>query len=357
MKDRDDGREVKRLRELLDRAAPADPVGARRVAEIAKRRGTIRRERSFVGALAVGVAAATIIVVPHFFRTSPTSNASNDDHVTSTSSTATNSPGQLNPLADPCPAIPILATRSSSHPAPLESGATMVRLCEGRGWGRRSAWTAPEDGLVTNIGALVSTLNTLPKAPIKYCALETTAMLAHSLAVLRFSYPDGHTVLLKESDWPCGLFELNGTLVAPSTVLDAFRAALVTQRQTLQPPTQAVPDCAAASSAPKVSWMRDRAHRIHFVAGRLCTRPGAGTGPAPLSATVVHAIDADFNAHVTRLRTGKCLVGSTEAIIGVDAWGDVDLLGREACWSKPVQFNGLGRSWIPRQATLRLLGL
>src|SRR5262249_4098872 len=135
------------------------------------------RRRGAVGALAVAMAAAAVIVTPHFVGDSPVSNI-------------VTSPAPSDHLANPytCP-LPGEPAPRTSHVASgdIPLGAVLVRLCSTPGSPR---WQAPLDALTTHVDKVALTFDSAPASLVDGCFGD------HSMPsyTLTFQYGDGRLV-------------------------------------------------------------------------------------------------------------------------------------------------------------------
>ncbi|MBA2558815.1 MAG: hypothetical protein H0V07_02835, partial [Propionibacteriales bacterium] len=194
MKDYRSNHDVDRVKALLART-PAPPLDRPGPAEPTANDRRARMRRGATGA-ALALAAATVVVGPHFVASSPTTNESTDpaNGVIAPSGTP---PAALDPSPGPCPGAAIHDRQPPSSVARLASGAELVRLCRAVGPGHRSRWAAPADALVTNVDGFLRDVNAAPEVAPADCPRPPPGRLAALGArqfILTVSYPRGRTV-------------------------------------------------------------------------------------------------------------------------------------------------------------------
>jgi hypothetical protein len=208
-----------RLRDLLEQAAPAHPDldPTTRAATVARRgRATRIRDRALVGAAAVAVVAAAVVVPLTWGDGGP-------DY-------ATPAPA----IAEPCPAEPVNA--SSLGPVPALGDVVAVRSCP--------AQDSPGDALPIepltgeHAQAFADDLATMPTGyePAPYCAVASVEVLPWALQVQTAS---GELITLGSTTIRCSSVRIDGKDHSVSAVLAVFKGNL--DRQQAGTPALACP--------------------------------------------------------------------------------------------------------------------
>lgn len=311
MKDqRPDGRDVERVRELLNEAAPQDTRASYRAESVVRRGRRTRTRNGVASALAVGVAAAAVIIGPSLIGSSPVTNEANDPNIGVATRPSDPSAGSdPDPYANPCPDSPI-EIRSASDPVlELQPTDVIVRLCRAGTGGEVSAWDPPADALVSDVDGFAARVAELPAAPVDYCP---TKRAAPSPFALRVTDEAGETETLTSLLTTCGTVTVNSKRVSAEGLLEVFRLALTAQRATLQPQVaDTTMQCRGASPHVRLGWMSEVTAKTRFIAAITCApwRSGEflGFGPTPASDAAIELLNQEWAANARDLRTHQPL--------------------------------------------------
>ena len=337
MKDqRPDGRDVERVRELLNEAAPQDTRASYRAESVVRRGRRARTSRGVVSALAVGVAAAAVIIGPSLIDSSPVTNEATDpSNGVATRPSDPPAGSHLNPYANPCPDSPI-EIRSASDPVlELQPTDVIVRLCRAGAAGEVSAWDPPADALVSDVDGFAAKVAELPAAPVDYCP---TARPAPQPFALQVTDEAGETETLTSLLTTCGTVTVNSKRVSTEGLLEVFRLALTAQRATLQPQVaDTTMQCLVASPHVHPGWMSEVTAQTRFIAAITCPpwRHPLVRGEVLLatraSDAAIDLLNQEWAAHARDLRTHQPLdydLCSAAAVVSgttyvMTTWGDV----------------------------------
>lgn len=366
MKDqRPDDRDVDRIRAQLDRAAPQDSRVLRRADAVVRRGRRGRTRNGVIGAVAVGVAAAAVIVGPQFVDSSPVTNEATDpsngvatrptDTVltgTPTNTPPTNEPVVSHPdpyLAHPCPLSPVeVPDVSDTAAVTLGPDAATIRLCRASVPGFSSVWDPPADALVVGADDFAAQVAELPDADPDPCP---TARPTPQPFALQITDSAGATQTLGSAFTACGVVTVNGRLVSAEDLLDAFRQALAAQRQRFggefEPQDGDLPplECRDADPPIRPGWMSEITAETRFVAAITCqpwrhpTDRGELLPATRASAAAIDLLNQEWAANARDLTTlepidvDRC---PTMDLIPLPTyvmttWGDVVRMPMAAC--------------------------
>ncbi len=353
MKDqRPDGRDVDRIREMLERAAPQDSRALGRADAVVRRGRRARTRHGVVGAVAVAVAAAAVIVGPQFVDSSPVTNeATNPTNSATTTPSNPAAPVSRDPYANPCPNTPVVVSSMVGNVAlRLESDVAMIRLCRARveGW-LSSPWDPPADALVTGLDSFAAQLAELPAADPDPCPAARPTPQPFALQIIGSA---GATQTLGSALTACGVVTVNSKLVSAEALLDVFKQALTEQRGALEPQvTDTTLECRDTRPFVRLGWMSDVTTDTSFVAAIQCPRTSEGDAvpPDPASDAAIELLNQAWAANARDLRTVKpvhvdlcptAFILPTPTFV-MTSWGDVVAMRMVACGNYrlgPFQF-------------------
>lgn len=345
---RPDSRDVERVRELLNEAAPQDTRASYRAESVVRRGRRARTGRGVASALAVGVAAAAVIIGPAFIDSSPVTNEatgpSNDNGVatgpsdtppthTPTNTPRTNEPVVSHPdpyLAHPCPASPVeVPDVPDTAFETLGPDAAMVRLCRARVPGYpSSAWDPPADALVIGVDGFAAQVAELPAADPDPCPAARPVPQPFALQITDSA---GATQTLGSALTACGVVTINSRLVSAEALLATFGEALVEQRATLEPAVaDTTLECQGNPPRVRPGWMSEITSQTRFIAATTCATDVAAS-PAIVPPSGIELLNQEWAAHARDLRTHEPLdvdrCPAAGLIIGptyvMTTWGDV----------------------------------
>jgi hypothetical protein len=372
MKDqRPDDREVERIRELLEKAAPRNPQTAGRAAAVAQRAHRSRTTRGVLSGVAVAAVAVTVIVGPHFLKSSPTTNDATDP------TNGAEPTSDVDPFANPCPELPIDVTGVEDS-VQLSADVVSVRLCSAvlphlRDQRAKqdvvSSWVPPNDALVTDVDVFIDALGSAPGFHASDCAALFPVLDPFAV---QFTAVDGEVMTVGAAEPLCSGISLDrGRTVSGTTLLGLFSKAIEAQRRALDPP-ESVPaltqrDCTDLSASRSTNGLGSSLGGM--VSGVACftTVPepfageyeGGGSAVqydfATLSASDIAAIVADLARNTTEQRTepfGCIDYGPQTVIVLRNAWGDRSSWMTEPCSD---EYSGPGGFWVPSAATRTLI--
>lgn len=337
MKDqRPDSRDVERVRELLNEAAPQDTRASYRAESVVRRGRRARTSRGVVSALAVGVAAAAVIIGPSLIDSSPVTNEATDpSNGVATRPSDPSAGPDLDPYANPCPDSPI-EIRSASDPVlELQPTDVIVRLCRAGAGDEVSAWDPPADALVSDVDGFAARVAEMPAAPADYCP---TKRVAPSPFALQVTDEAGETGTLTSLLTTCGTVTVNSKRVSAEGLLEVFRLALTAQRATLQPQVaDTTMQCRGANPHVRSGWMSEVTAKTRFIAAITCPpwRHPLARGDDLLatraSDAAIDLLNQEWAAHARDLRTHQPLdydLCSAAAVVSgttyvMTTWGDV----------------------------------
>jgi hypothetical protein len=299
MKDRQPSdRDVDRVRRALQAAAPPDADPVRRADRVARRGRQVRARQGMASAVAIGLAAAVVIIGPHFIDSSPVTNSA-DDHVSTTTQTWPDPGGaEASPYANPCPAAPVAVPDRPAEPVLLQPDVVTVRLCTAQGSGVSSPWQPPQDALVHEVDGFTAEVAQLPKAPADPCP---AARVAPEPFALQFTDFAGHTETLTSMLTSCGTVTVNFHRVAADRLLSVYRHSLMHQRDTVpaKPPTSTL-TCGAGSPPIQPSWLAQVTAQTRFIAAASC--PDSSQGGSQVSASAIARLNQEWAASARRIR-------------------------------------------------------
>lgn len=355
MKDqRPDGRDVERIRTLLNEAAPQDTRASFRAQSVVRRARGARTRNGVVSALAVGVAAAAVIIGPSLIDSSTVTNEANDlsngvastptdtaatDTPTDTPPTDTAAGSDPDPYANPCPDSPVEVS-DSPDAGTLGPDATMVRLCRASVAGVTSAWEPPADALVIGVDDFAAQVAELPDHGTNPDPCPT-ARVAPQPFVLRITDSAGATQTLGSALTMCGVVTIDSKLISAEALLDAFRQALTEQRATLKPEVADMTlECRGGDSDEQVrpGWMADVTAQTRFIGAVTCSSEDSQE-PTPAPALAIELLNQEWAATARHLRDVKPLhvdrcpamdYGSLPSYL-MTTWGDVVRMRMAAC--------------------------
>ncbi len=358
--------EVERIRQLLNTAAPSELGGSQRADAVLRRSRRDRTRSGALGALAVAVAAAAVVVGPNVV------NSQLNDSLTGPGATGAVSPNDplmrsgLHPYADPCPAAAIKVPPTTGASIELRPNDVNVRLCRASGVGVTSPWDPPADALVSELDGFIARVAQLPKADPDPCP---TARVAPQPFALQVTDSEGDTRTLSSLMTTCGTVTVNSTRVAADGLLEAFRQALEDQRAVLQPELDdTTMQCRGTSPHVRTGWMSTVDAHTRFVAAMTCTGyPGGSDEPRPTSASdaAVELLNQEWAANARDLRTHKplhvdeCPTADVMPVptYAMTTWGDVVRLQMVLCgdyrvghFQLPMSEQLLDALSLPRQS-------
>ncbi len=350
MKDqRPDGRDVDRIRALLDSAAPQDSGVLGRADAVVRRGRRARTRNGVVGAVAVGAAAAAVIVGPQFVDNSPVTNeATNPSNGAATGASAPPVGSTPDPYANPCPGSPIeVSDPPEAGAVEIEPDAAMIRLCRASVAGFSSTWDAPVDALVTDVESFATQVAELPAADPDACPNARPTPQPFALQITDSS---GGTQTLGSALTACGVVTIGSKLVSAEGLLDAFKQSLLAQRERfeseLEPQQGDLPPLECQDTRPPVrpGWLSEVTARTRFVAAIACQPWGLDRGndlqPTPASDAAIELLNREWAANARDLRTHRPLhVDRCPAMdlalpfpaYAVTGWGDVVPMRMEFC--------------------------
>lgn len=267
MKEPNADRDIEWVRRALQTAAPPDAANAGRADEVARRGRQARARNGIASAAAVGLAAAAVIIGPHFIDSSPVTNSASGPSPTGVT-TMSPTGADDNPYADPCPADPVTVSGPPARNILLPPDVVVVRLCRAQGSGVSSAWQPPQDALVQEVHGFIGWVAQLPKAPVDPCP---AARVAPRPFALQFTDTSGHTQTFSSMMTTCGTVTVNFHRVASDRLLGLFRQSLERQRETYpQRPPVTTLSCGRGTPPILPSWMSDVTVKTSFIAAAVC---------------------------------------------------------------------------------------
>jgi hypothetical protein len=328
-------RDVDRVRRALRMAAPPDADAVGRADRVVRRGRQARARQGMASAAAIGLAAAVVIIGPHFIDSSPVTN-STDDHITTTTQPWPDPGGaEASPYDNPCPDAPVPVPDRPTDPVLLQPDVVTVRLCRAQGSGVSSPWQAPQDALVHEVDGFTAEVAQLPKAPADPCP---AARVAPEPFALQFTDFSGHTETLTSMLTSCGTVTVNFHRVAADRLLSVYRQSLMHQRDTVsaKPPTSTL-TCGAGSPPIQPSWLSQVTAKTRFVAAISCPHGSQGRTEAPAAA--LERLNQEWAAGAQPARVAKrgtvhnCpapTFGSLPSYV-MTGTGDVVAVRREGC--------------------------
>lgn len=390
MRDMRADREAQRLRELLDQATPQAPVDSGRLAGVRATRRRARTLRAGTAGVCVGLVALGVVVVPHFFSTSPVTNGTNTGaardpgaltppRAEGTSAAAGSSRGSVarsayRPTPGPTQPLSCASASGSLQPAQtppdglLPPGAVRARICpQPEQW---VSWLPPKDDVTTGLAALTDLVDSQPLAPrSQICG----AVASESDYFITFQYPDGGLVRLWGTLSGCGSLSVgtpNSTAhVGAPQILRAYLERLETQRSSelSSPPfgsgTRVV--CPAVGRSVSVTPIPSDSH-LALTSGAVCQYTAQGTlvRDGTLSTSDLALLVRNFQTRADPARS-DCVLDRRlgTRIIAVDRWGDqvswLATTGNTGPGCSPFMrwddFLGPGGAWRPSRQVLQLL--
>ena len=335
------------LRAALKELVPEAPVVARAVAA-RQRAGRAKTER-WVGVVAVAAVVIVAIVLPTLVF--------DDGHELSTPA--------AKQVSVSCPPTHGDFAPSLVGPSTVERGAVVVRLCSVLGG---ETWSPPRDELRIDVDALVEVINSadLHRQPERRCPRVGTVW------GYQFGYPNGSTQWVTAGEGGCaGVYVRNhwrGGRTDAVALFEAFRDRLLTQRETLTPPTptagmpRAPLSCAIDDDASWVTMTSLPTEVPVFDVANLCVSRIVGGAvnvrtipvylPADLKALNADLLESSGPLPQKNGVTSMSCVHRTMAyvVVGRDAWGDSRLL-RATCGGYEV---ARGRYWNPSSAVIAM---
>lgn len=321
------GRDVDRIRETLANAAPPDEGSTSRADAVMRRARRARSRNGLVGAVAVGLAAAAVIIGPQFIDSSPVTNpatnitegttaAPSSSPATRSGSTnePTNKPAASRPdpfLAHRCPAEPVEARPSGSPVLELQATDVMVRLCRASGAGIVSPWEPPRDGLVDDLGAFADRIAELPVVEADLCPAARPIPQPFAMQVTDFA---GETRTMVSILTNCGSVEVNSRRVSAEALLRVLTQSLAAQRATVgfEPDAAAIGqlECHDPGTAVRPDWMSEITHATRFIAAITCMPPSDRSGdqePILASDAAVELLNEEWASNARDLRSHEPL--------------------------------------------------
>jgi hypothetical protein len=195
-----------------------------------------RNRQGMVGAGAVGLIAAALIVGPHWFDGSPDSDSAKEPAATTPTSSVETS--AVDPQANPCPAMPVAVSSPPKASTTLPTDAVMVLLCRARVGPITSDWKEPRDGLVSGVEGFVTRVSRLPQTPANPCPLIKVMPTPFALQITDSA---GRTHTLSSSLTQCGTVTVNAQRVAADALLKLYRKALMQQSTASTTPDSGAP--------------------------------------------------------------------------------------------------------------------
>ncbi len=226
-------------------------------------------------------------------------------------------------------------------PGAVPDGATSARLCQGPG----TTIEVPSEALVTDVGALVGTVNDLP-------VTEEHEMCPADLGPgfrIAFGYPDGSSFVVSGELYGCRTMVVgNGYRVDPQAPLDTFVDLLRAQRGGRLP--------GAAIADPEDLDCRTGPHPTQALADpteMLVAKLCVGDAELVIPEEDLPVLVEDLRTHQGSTTTGACRAIPT-TIVGVTRWGDRFSLYSE-CGTTSYELPGGAGHWNPSQEVQRLL--
>ncbi len=339
MKDqRPDSRDVERVRELLNEAAPQDTTRASYRAESVVRRGRrARTSRGVVSALAVGVAAAAVIIGPSLIDSSPVTNEATDpSNGVATRPSDPPAGSDLDPYANPCPDSPVEVS-DPPDAGTLGQDTTMVRLCRASVARVSSRWEPPADALVTGLDEFAAQVAELRDQGTNsdFCP---AARVAPAPFALQITDSAGAVRTASSPLTTCGTITIDSELISAEALLATFGEALAEQRTTLEPAVaDTTLECQGNRPRVRPGWMSEVTAQTRFIAAITCRPFGDPVNdshevkPAPASDAAIDLLNQEWAAHARDLRTHQPLdydLCSAAAVVSgttyvMTTWGDV----------------------------------
>lgn len=385
MKDMRPDRDPERLRALLDKAAPAAPSDARRMDGVRGLRRRGRWQGATLAATAVAAVALSVIIVPHFFSTSPVSTASSPPVLPPAGRSAPNRlPAALPPVYDSkrarpghLPALTCPVAGRAYSPASVQwnglipSGAVRAKLCplHPSSRGIDPTWLAPAGELTTRIGELVTRIDASRPEPA-----DTECFLRGSEFVytITFQYPDGRLARIVGDLGGCGAFGIGSTDEEAShwfgakALLGAYLQLAEAQRTaaTAGSPSGARAPLSCPSDLATVNLhasLLPADNRLIADSGVICSYDPNGAHVAhsrQLTPAEALAVSTDYRTHVGDMTSPLCRQTPHPLLLVLrDSWGDVvELMAPcDDVFRRMSDFLPPGGTWRPGPAVRPLI--
>ena len=291
------------LREGLADAVPEAPQAPGR-AQAARERASRARRRTATAVLAGTAAVVAIGVVGAIaFQRDPGSTGPAGPTASDTS--------PYDAPACPPPPRPGGPSDKLDRPDPdlpdaVPDGATSVRLCQGEG----TSFDVPEDALVTDVDAMVGSVDSLAKVPPpNMCRADLGPGYR-----LVFDYPDGTRFVASGQLYGCGAVVVGSGYRGHAEIpFNRFVDLLRAQRETAEPLSTPPADvsCDQGPSSPI-------AHATDLAVAALCL----GDRGVAISADDLARLRDDMQANRSDHTDPGCLGPASPSLVGFSAWGD-----------------------------------